>query len=91
MEANTDKLRDGAWKLLGISLGIEEISRRDTNTLAMKLGELRRMRRVESLYSGQQQIGDGLRQMVEKVRGSIIRELLGPLGLLTLGMCWEFF
>ena len=91
MEANTDKLRDGAWKLLGISLGIEEISRRDTNTLAMKLGELRRMRRVESLYSGQQQIGDGLRQMVEKVRGSIIRELLGTLGLLTLGMCWEFF
>ena len=91
MEANTDKLRDGAWKLLGISLGIEEISRRDTNTLAMKLGELRRMRRVESLYSGQQQIGDGLRQMVEKVRGSIIRELLGPLGLLTLGMCWVFF
>ena len=91
MEANTDKLRDGAWKLLGISLGIEEISRRDTNTLAMKLGELRRMRRVESLYSGQQQIGDGLRQMVEKVKGSIIRELLGPLGLLTLGMCWEFF
>ena len=91
MEANTDKLRDGAWKLLGISLGIEEISRRDTNTLAMKLGELRRMRRVESLYSGQQQIGDGLRQMVEKVKGSIIRELLGPLGLLTLGMCWVFF
>ena len=91
MEANTDKLRDGAWKLLGISLGIEEISRRDTNTLAMKLGELRRMRRVESLYSGQQQIGDGLRQMVEKVKGSIIRELLGPIGLLTLGMCWEFF
>ena len=59
MEAVRDKLRE-----------LEERSRRDPGYMVMKLEAIDRLerRRVESRLRGGQQIADGMRQMMEKVR-----------------------